>query len=264
MPMSAAAAELLRIEIDGASATADQLSAAAVGGFGHFTAMQVRGGRVRGLRQHLHRLDAANRELFGTGIDEQVVRAHIKHALGDDLGDASVRVYVHEAAVEPSLMVTVRPPGAMPPAPWRLRSVPYQRPVAHIKHTADFGQRYYQRLAHASGFDEALLSGPDAIISEGSITNIGCFDGRQLIWPAAPALSGITMQLIEPAMAGCGLSSARAHIRVRDLGSFAGVFVTNARGIALVGQVDDLDLPVDQDLMELLCQTYDSLPWDSI
>lgn len=262
--MTATAAELLRIEINGASATADQLRAAAFGSFGHFTAMQVRARRARGLQHHVARLDAANRELFGVGIDEQVVRSHIRHALGDDIADASVRVHLYEGGDQPSLMVTVRPPGGMLPGPWRLRSVPYQRPVAHIKHTADFGQRYYQRLAHASGFDEALLTGQDAIISEGSITNVGCFDGRQVIWPAAPALSGITMQLIEPALAGRGLPSARAHVRVRDLGSFAGMFVTNARGIAPVGQVDDLQLPVDQDLMERLGQTYESLPWDSI
>jgi hypothetical protein len=72
------------------------------------------------------------------------------------------------------------------------------------------------------------------------------------------------MQLIEPAMAGRGVPSARAHIRVGDLGSFAGVFVTNARGIAPVGQVDDLVLPVNEDLLEGLGQAYDSLPWDSI
>ncbi len=148
--MTATAAELLRIEINGASATADQLRAA-FASFGHFTAMQVRARRARGLRHHVARLDAANRELFGVGIDEQVVRSHIRHALGDDIADASVRVHLYEGGDQPSLMVTVRPPGGMLPGPWRLRSVPYQRPVAHIKHTADFGQRYYQRLAHASG-----------------------------------------------------------------------------------------------------------------
>ena len=264
MPMTTAAAELQRIEIDGATATPEQLRAAALGGFGHFTAMQVRGRRVRGLRHHVARLDSANRELFGTGVDEQVVRAHIRHALGEDVGDASVRVYVHETAGAASIMVTVRPPGGMSPSPWRLRSVPYQRSVAHIKHTADFGQRYYQRLVHASGFDEALLTGPDAIISEGSITNIGFFDGTAVIWPAAPALAGITMQLLEPSLAAAGLASARAHVRVGDTGSFAGVFVTNARGIASVGQVDDIMLPVNQQLMDTIAASYESVPWDSI
>jgi branched-subunit amino acid aminotransferase/4-amino-4-deoxychorismate lyase len=264
MPMTTAAAELQRIEIDGTSATVEQLRAVALSGFGHFTAMQVRGRRVRGLRRQVARLDSANRELFGTGIDEQVVRAHIRHALGEDIGDASVRVYVHETAAAPSIMVTVRPPGGMPASPWRLKSVPYQRSVAHIKHTADFGQRYYQRLAHASGFDEALLTGPDAVISEGSITNIGFFDGTTIIWPATPALAGITMQLLEPALAAAGLASARAHVRVSDLSSFAGAFVTNARGIASVGQVDDIMLPVNQQLMDKVAASYESVPWDSI
>ena len=264
MPITTAAADLQRIEIDGTSATVEQLRAVAPSGFGHFTAMQVRGRRVRGIRHHLARLDSANRELFGAGVDKKLVLARISHALADDIADASVRVYVNEAAGEPSIMVTVRPPGGMPASPWRLRSVPYQRPVAHIKHSADFGQRYYQRLAHASGFDEALLTGPDAMISEGSITNIGFFDGTNVIWPAAPALAGITMQLLEVALAAAGLLSARAHVRVRDLGSFAGVFVTNARGIASVGQIDDIVLAANQQLMDKIAATYESVPWDSI
>src|SRR5258708_2978381 len=146
--MSATAAQLLRIEIDGASATADQLRASASGRFGHFTAMQVRARRARGLQHHVARLDAANRELFGVGIDEQVVRSHIRHALGEDIADASVRVHLYEGGDQPSLMVTVRPAGAMPPAPWRLRPVPCPRPVAHLKPTADLRQRYYHQPAH--------------------------------------------------------------------------------------------------------------------
>ncbi len=259
------AAAALQVEIDGETASPDQLRAAALGGYGHFTAMQVRGGRVRGFDRHLARLDAANREVFGAGIDAAALRDHIWHALGgDDLPDASVRVYVYEANGSPSTMVTVRPPGGMPGAPWKLRSVPYQRSLAHLKHTVDFGQRYYQRLAQASGFDEALLTGPDAIISEGAITNLGFFDGAGITWPAAPALHGITMQLLEPVLADQGLQSRRAPVRVPDLASFATVFVTNARGIAPVGQVDDLRLPIDPGFIERLTGAYESIGWDSI
>jgi branched-subunit amino acid aminotransferase/4-amino-4-deoxychorismate lyase len=259
-----ATGELLRVEIDGRPADAASLRPAALSGFGHFTAMQVRKRAVRGFRHHLARLDAANRELFGTGIDEQVLRSAISRALGDDVADASVRVYLHEAGQAQAMMVTVRPPGGMPAGPWRLRSVPYQRSVAHIKHTGDFGQRYYQRLVQASGFDEALLTGPDGIFSEGSITNVGCFDGTRIIWPAAPALSGVTMQLVEPALAARGLPSVRSHIRVGELGSFTGVFVTNARGVAAVSQVDDQILPVDQNLMRTLAACHDEAPWDPV
>jgi len=240
------------------------LRAAALSGYGHFTAMQVRSGRVRGLDLHLARLDAANRELFGVALDTATVVGHIRHALGRDVSDASVRVIVHESAEAPSVMVTVRPPASMPGGPWALRSVPYQRSLAHIKHASDFGQRYYQRIAHANGFDEALLTGPDGIISEGSITNVGFFDGAGVIWPAAPALSGITMRLLEPALAGRGIPSRRAHVRASDLTSFQGVFVTNARGIAPVARVDEIKLPVDAGLMRTLAEAYESVARDSL
>jgi branched-subunit amino acid aminotransferase/4-amino-4-deoxychorismate lyase len=159
-----------RIEIDGAPPSAEHLRAVALDGYGHFTAMQVRSRRVRGIDRHLDRLTAANSEMFGTALDPALVRDHIRHALGDDR-DASVRVYVREADGTPLIMVTVRPPGGMPAGPWKLMSVPYQRTLAHLKHLADFGQRYYQRLAYSRGYDEALLTGADGNISEGSITN---------------------------------------------------------------------------------------------
>ena len=254
----------MHIEIDGRSATVAQLSATAPAGYGHFTAMQVRNGRVRGLGLHLARLDAANREMFGTGLDTAAVAGYIRHALSGQTRDASVRVYVYEAPDRPTVMVTVRPPGTMAPDVWRLQTVPYQRSLAHIKHIGDFGQGYYSRLAHANGFDEALLTAPDGIICEGSITNIGFSDGTGVLWPEAPALAGITMQILERALAERGVPIRHAPVRVSDLGSFAGAFVTNSHGIAPVGQVDDLTLPVDEALMSALTQAYESAGWDQI
>jgi len=254
----------VHIEIDGHSATVEQLSAAAPAGYGHFTAMQVRNGRVRGLDLHLARLDAANREMFGAGLDAAAVAGYIKHALNGQASDASVRVYVYEVPDGPAIMVTVRPPGTMAPDVWRLQTVPYQRSLAHIKHIGDFGQGYYGRLARSNGFDEALLTGQDGIICEGSITNIGFSDGTGVLWPDAPALSGITMQILEQALAERGVPSRRAPVRVSDLGSFAGAFVTNSHGIAPVGQVDDITLPVDDALMSAVTQAYESAAWDQI
>jgi branched-subunit amino acid aminotransferase/4-amino-4-deoxychorismate lyase len=254
----------VHVEIDGRNATLEQLSAAAPAGYGHFTAMQVRNGRVRGLGLHLARLDAATREMFSAGLDTAAVAGYIRHALGGQTRDASVRVYVYETPDGLAVMVTVRPPGTMAPDVWRLQTVPYQRSLAHIKHLGDFGQGYYQRLAHSNGFDEALLTGPDGIICEGSITNIGFSDGTGVLWPDAPALAGITMQILEWALAQRGVPSRHAPVRVSDLGSFAGAFVTNSHGIAPVGQVDDLTLPVDGALMSAVTQAYESAGWDQI
>lgn len=108
--------ETPRIEINGVSPTAVLLRAAAHNNYGHFTAMQVRNLRVRGLELHLARLAAANREVFGAALDTGAVRDHIRHALGRDTRDAFVRVYVLELQDRPAVMVTVRPPGGRPEA----------------------------------------------------------------------------------------------------------------------------------------------------
>ena len=252
-----------RVEINGLGPTAEQLRAVALNTYGHFTAMQVRNRRVRGLELHLARLAAANHEVFGAALDTAAVRDHIRHALGDTR-DASVRVYVHQPQDLPWILVTVRLPGGMREFPWKLQTVPYQRPVAHIKHASDFGQGYYQRLAHRNGFDEALLTGPGGVIAEGSMTNIGFADRTGITWPDAPVLEGITMQLLNRQLPGFGLTSRRAQIRTPDVGSFAAVFVTNARGIAAVGHIDDRAMPVDAQLLKTLADAYESAVCDPI
>jgi len=253
-----------RIEIDGQSPTPEQLTAAALDSYGHFTAMQVRNHRVRGLALHLARLTSAHRELFGADLDDQVVAERVRHALRGTAGDASVRVYLRHLDDQPSVMVTVRPPGGMPAGPWRLQAVPYQRSVAHVKHLGDFGQGYFQRLAWRAGFDEALLTGANGVISEGSITNVGFLDGTSVVWPDAPMLAGITMQVLTARIGQLGLTSRRAEVRLADVQSFDGVFVTNARGIAAVASIDENALPVATDQMARLMAAYDSADWDRI
>ena len=103
---------ILRIEIDGAAPTVEALQRLALAPEGHFTAAQVRGRCVRGLELHLARLDAASRELFGTGLDGDRVCELVVHALAADFVDASLRVIVFAADVADgaSVLVTLRPP----------------------------------------------------------------------------------------------------------------------------------------------------------
>jgi branched-subunit amino acid aminotransferase/4-amino-4-deoxychorismate lyase len=253
-----------RIEIDGRPATMQQLSAAALTNYGHFTAMQVRDRRVRGLDLHLARLDAANQEMFGAALDPAQVRTLVRHALGEGTRDASVRIHLYETPAGIPVMVTVRPPGGMLARPWRLQPVPYQRPLAHIKHLGDFGQSYYRRLAQRNGFDEALLTGTGGLICEGSVTNIGFFDGDAILWPDAPVLPGITMQILQRTLPSHGVPTRTIPVHTADLGSFTAVFVTNSRGIAPVGQVDQLVLPTDDTLIRTLTHAYESADWDRI
>jgi branched-subunit amino acid aminotransferase/4-amino-4-deoxychorismate lyase len=255
----------VRVEVNGSPATAGSLQHLALVNYGHFTAMQVRDSRVRGLSLHLARLDGATRELFGTGLDGGLVRSHIRHALASDR-DASVRVIVFwpDSEATPAVMVTVRPPAEMPAGPQRLMSAPYQRPAPHIKHIGGFGQSYHNRLAANQGFDGALLVAPDGTIAEGAITNIALFDGTTVTWPDAPCLAGITMQLVEPRLPGLGLPSQHAPVRLADLPSCTGVFVTNSHGIAPVDRIDGVAIPVSPALMKTAHGSYESVPWDPI
>jgi branched-subunit amino acid aminotransferase/4-amino-4-deoxychorismate lyase len=254
------ARRMTHIEIDGVPPAPDQLWAT-VSGYGHFTAMQVRTGKVRGLALHLRRLKAANREAFGVGLDGDRVRALVRHALGATR-DASVRVYVFEAPAEPATMVTVKAPAAMA-TPQRLQSARYQRPDAHIKHvTTDQG--YHRRRAQRSGFDDAVLVGPTGVVSETTLGNVGFFDGAAVVWPAAPMLHGITMQLLERELAGSGVPARRSTVRVQDIASLDGAFVCSARGIAAVTTVDRTSLPVEPQGLRVLAEAYASVPWDSL
>jgi branched-subunit amino acid aminotransferase/4-amino-4-deoxychorismate lyase len=216
----------------------------------------VRGGRARGLELHLRRLEGANRELFDAALDRERVRALVRHALGK-VEDASVRVYVFEAGEEPATMVTVREPGGVA-SPQALQSARYQRPDAHLKHLAT-GQAFYGRLARRSGFDDALLTSAEGLVSETAIANVGFLDESGIVWPDAPLLHGITMQLLERE-----LPSRRAPVRLGEIASFEGAFVCNARGVAVVDRIDDVTLLQPAERLREIADAYASLPWDPI
>jgi branched-subunit amino acid aminotransferase/4-amino-4-deoxychorismate lyase len=249
-----------RLEIDGREVRAE-VAVAVSSGFGHFTAMQVRGGRTRGLELHLARLERANRELFGVGLDGKHVRTLIRHAL-DGTADASVRVYVFEGHAEPATMVTIKPPGGVS-SPLRLRTVRYQRPDAHLKHLAT-EQGLHTRRTRAEGFDDALLTGDAGVISESATANIGFFDRDGVVWPDAPMLRGITMQLLERQLPGRGEPVRHEPIHVEDVSAFEGAFLSSARGIAVVSAIDDVVLPERAVRMTALVDAYDAVPWDEI
>jgi branched-subunit amino acid aminotransferase/4-amino-4-deoxychorismate lyase len=251
---------MTHIEIDGVPPTADRLWAT-VSAYGHFTAMQVRNGRTRGLALHLQRLEAANREVFGVSLNHERILGLIRHALGDT-EDASVRVYLFEAPGEPVAMVTVRPPAEMA-TPQRLRSARYQRPDAHIKHvTTDQG--HYRRHAQGAGFDDAVLVGAGGVVSETTLANIGFLNGTAVVWPDAPMLHGITMQLLERELAVRGIPWRRSAVGLRDIASFDGAFLCSARGLATVTAVDHTSLPGASHGLSMLAKVYASVAWDSL
>jgi branched-subunit amino acid aminotransferase/4-amino-4-deoxychorismate lyase len=255
-----------KVEINGRAATIEQIWDLDLSGRGHFTAMQVRGRKTLGLEFHLARLDAASRELFDVGLAGSRVRGYIRHALADDTADASVRVNVFRPGLagEVSVAVSVRPPAAGPAGGQRLQAVEYQRPAAHIKRAGGFGQSYYGGLAEGNGFDEALFVGSDGRISEGSITNIGFIAGDAVVWPDAPALSGVMMQVLQRELTGAQVPWRYEPVHLADLSAYGGAFVTNSHGMATVASIDDLSLPAGAAVMLAAAELLDAAPYDQI
>jgi branched-subunit amino acid aminotransferase/4-amino-4-deoxychorismate lyase len=255
-----------RVEINGRLADLQQIWELDLSSGGHFTAMQVRERKTLGLDFHLARLDAATWELFGEGLDGDRVRAWVRHALRRDAADATVRVNVFRPAAggDVSVAVSVRPPAAPPAQEQSLQAVTYQRPAAQLKRSSGFGQAYYGSLAHENGFDEALFTGPDGAICEGSITNIGFIDGETIVWPDGPALNGIIMQVLQRELDRAGLPWRRGPVRLADLPSFGGAFLTNSHGMATVARIDDLSLPTDATLMRTAERLLGAAPYDPI
>jgi branched-subunit amino acid aminotransferase/4-amino-4-deoxychorismate lyase len=254
------------VEIDGRAAAVEEIWDLDMSTQGHFTAMQVRSRRTLGLDFHLQRLDDATRELFGTGLDGERVRNCIKHALADDIEDASVRLNVFRpgSAGDVSVVVSVRPPAPVPSQGQKLQTVEYRRPDPHIKHASGFGQGYYRGLANGNGFDEALFVGSDGPISEGSITNIGFIEGDAIVWPDAPALLGVMMQVLQRELDTEGVSWRYGPVRVTDLASFDGAFVTNSHGMASIDRIDDLGMPTNSELMRTASQLLAAARFDPI
>ncbi|MFI6902022.1 aminotransferase class IV [Nonomuraea sp. NPDC050394] len=254
---------LERAVVDGRPATGADVGLGIAARGGHFTAMQVRNHAVRGLDLHLDRLDQATEELYGLPVDRDLVVESIAAALGGDLHDASVRVNVVLTG-RLHVIVTTGAPVDAPSAPQRLMTVAYQRFLPHIKHGGGFPSIHLGRRAAAEGFDDALLVADDGTISEGTITNLGCFDGSRVVWPQAAMLEGITLRLLRRRLPLAGIPQVVRTLKPADLTGFAAVFLTNSWGVSPVGQVDDLVLSAEpQDLSPILT-VYEDTPWDPI
>ena len=247
------------IEVNGREAGQAEVSLLEHEGWGHFTAMQVRGGGTRGLDLHLARLEAAHQEVYGRPLGGQEVRNRIRHALGGR-PDASVRVYGYWAG----LIVTVRKPQDTPDRPHSMMSVQFQRPLARLKHVGSWGQGRSGDAALAAGFDEGLLTDETGRISEGTITNVGFWREGTVVWPDAPKLDGITMLVLRRQFEAAGVGQAEEPVRVQDLPRYGGMILCNSRGWAPVGRVDDQVISQDEAFTAVIKAALGSCPWDEI
>lgn len=269
------AATFPRIELNGRAAVADDLRHLVQTNYGHFTSFRVVNGGVRGLDLHLDRLQEATRELFGTELDRERIRACLRSAVGDDGGELSVRINVFSRSldreyidrpVDADLLVIAAPAPPRETAPLRVKSFIYQRELATIKHVGTFPLFHYRRLSRQAGFDDAVFVDENGRISEGSIWNIGFVDHEDVVaWPDGPQLDGVGMQLLKLGLAKQAMRSLVQTIHLSDLAKFRAAFFTNANvPMRPIAMIDGYRFDIDAELQEKLTRCHDSQPLQSL
>lgn len=259
---------------NGQPAGTDDLRALALGNYGHFTSMQVRGGAVQGLDLHLRRLQAATRELFGTELDVADALRQARTALEQTgLSDASLRLTVFSQKfdyrdagrdVAADLLVSLSPAATRAKPALRVKSYGFVRPVPHIKHVGTFPLFHHRRRALADGFDDALFVGLDGGMVEGSIWNLGLWDGERVVWPEGPALRGTCEQLLQAGLGAAGVPQQVRRVALGEAGGFRAAFACNASGIQPVTAIDGVALGADTALMARLQAALGRLPWQPL
>lgn len=261
-------------ELNGQPASAEDLRHPLLTNYGHFTLMQVRDGCVLGLDLHMDRLARATLELFGNVLDPVLTREWMRHALASTPATTALRVNVFarrldrtrlDHGVAPDVLVTTSPASVTTPAPPRVRSVTYRRDAPHIKHVGTFGLFLQKRLAQAAGYDDALFLDADGAVAEGSIWNVGFVDEEGFVWPDAPALAGISMQLLKSGLAANGVPSVTRRVELAEIGGFRGAFFTNSSHAVLpLAAIDAVTFEPDPGWTASLEAALRRHPWQRI
>ena len=259
-----------------AASDPDGLRALAQVNYGHFTSLQVRDGRVQGLALHLARLRGANAELFDAAPDEVQLRGWMAQAAAAWDGNCSLRVTVFARgfdhrqplrALQPDVLVGATAPVTPSGRPIRVRSAAFVRPFPHLKHVATFPLFQHRRLALGAGFDDALFvdgEGATARVVEGSVWNIGFWDGQRITWPEGPALRGTAERLLQAGLEAGGVAQQVRPVTLGELPGFVAAFAVNANGLQRVAAIDAAAFADVPELDALLAAAAAHAPWEPL
>lgn len=263
-----------RTEINGRTATAEELSPLAFAGFAHFTAMQVREGAVRGLEFHLERLRSASIEFFGQALPDNLVREHIRHAIKGAPSALSLTVTMFSrsgeftsmgAADDPAILIRTAPPFEGPAGSLRLYSVQHERPFPTIKHVGEASKTHYLRQAVKKGYEDAVFIDRHGRISEATIWNIAFWDGKAVIWPEAELLPGVTRRIIRRQLEALGIFQREEPISPDRVAEMQGAAVMNSwtPGVG-VSALNTTPIPVSPTFTDILRKAYEREPFIKI
>ncbi|HZH11922.1 MAG TPA: aminotransferase class IV family protein [Microvirga sp.] len=258
------------VQRNGQPATAEDLAPLAFAGYAHFTAMQVRGGNVRGLDLHLERLRVASMELFGRALPDDQVRSYLRAAVRSGPADVSLLATVYSPAgeftvagaeVAPEMLVRTGPPSSGPAGPLALAVVEYERVLPAVKHVGEVAKTYFLRRAVGQGFDDAAFVDRQGRLSEGTIWNLAFWDGSAVVWPEAGMLYGTTMGILRRQLERLGVPQRVEKVTLADVAKFSGAVVMNSwtPGVA-VSRIGSVRLPEAPAFLNVLHKAYEAEP----
>lgn len=267
--MSASPATFV-IHRNGQPASAADLGPLAFAGYAHFTAMQVRDGRVRGLDLHLARLRSASMEMFGQALPDDTVRHRLRTAIQASPANHSLVATVYTPAGEFTvagpdagldILVRSSPPADGPSGPLALAAFEHERMLPQVKQVGEIAKTYLLRQAAARGFDDAAFMDRQGRLSEASIWNLAFWDGAAVIWPEAAMLRGTTMGIVQRQLARLGVPQHMRAITLADLPGLRGAAVMNSwtPGVA-VSRIGEARMPPAPAFLQWLHQAYAAEP----
>lgn len=258
------------VQLNGQTATAEDLAPLAFAGFAHFTAVQVRGGRVRGLDLHLARLRNASLTLFGRAASDDRILSYMRTALAAGAADVSLMATMYsrtgeftatDSGTEPDVLVRTGPPSSGPKGPLSLMTVEYERVLPAVKHVGEVAKTHFMRKAVEHGFDDAAFVDRRGRLSEASIWNLAFWDGDAVVWPDADVLIGTTMSIVRRQLNRVGVPQRTQALTMADMSKMSGAVVMNSwtPGIA-VRRIGAVDLPDAPRFLDVLHRAFESEP----
>lgn len=242
--------------LDEGEARVSPLSAGLLYGWGVFTTLGVRGGKVRAFAEHWQRLTTHAARLrvpvLAAPDDVETGLAAVVERQG--VADGRARITAVRAAAgvwQPArggaadLFVTAASVPqreakavALTVSPYRVLS---SSPLAGLKATAYVGQLLALEEARARGFDDAVMLNERGEVTEATAANLFWARGGQLFTPslATGCLAGVTRRLVLEAARGRRLRVTEGSFALAELRAAEEVFLTNStHGIVLAGELD--------------------------
>lgn len=152
-----------------------------------------------------------------------------------------------EGKIPSKILLDARPTPANQPDGLKLKTVPYVRPQATIKHGSMAELIFLKRQARQEGFDDILLINSAGHICESSTANLFMLENNALRTPEPErdgCLPGITRSLVLQGAQLQQISVSTAPISMAALQEAEGAFITNAvSGVSPVASIDGKPLP---------------------